>query len=162
MRLDAGGVGVHRELHRALSAGVVVREGIGRTYLYRAAIESPLYDPLRQLLERTVGVQPELAAALNDVEGVEAAFLHGSIAEATRIRPTSDVDLLVLGDVDYRALRRRLREVERRIGREVDVLVYGREEFAELARRGNSLARSILEGPVTPLVGSAEDLPRAA
>ena len=67
----------------------------------------------------------------------------------------------MLGDVDYRALRRRLRDVERTIGREIDLLAYTREELVGLARRGNSLARSILDGPVTPLIGSADDLPRA-
>src|ERR1041385_4222991 len=123
-RLDATPVTTHRELRRALHSGLLVREAVGRTYLYRAATDSPLYEPLRLLLERTVGVEAELRRALEGVPGIEAAFIHGSFANQTKIRPTSDVDLLVLGDADPHALRSTVRKVESRVGREIDVLAY--------------------------------------
>ena len=157
-RLEANSVTVHRELHRGLSAGVLVREPVGRTYVYRAAPDSPLYEPLRLLLERIVGVEAELRRALERVPGVEAAFIHGSFAKQTKIKPTSDVDLLVLGDADPHALRRSVRKVEARVGREIDVLAYRPDEFAALVESGNSLARGIISGPVTPVVGSPEAL----
>lgn len=157
-RLEATSISVHRELHRGLSAGLLVRDAVGRTYLYKAATDSPLYEPLRLLLERTVGVEPELRRALEGVRGVEAAFIHGSFAKQTKIKPTSDVDLLVLGDADPHALRRAVRRVEARVGREIDVMAYRPDEFAMLAKGGNSLVRGIIRGPVTPLVGSAEAL----
>jgi predicted nucleotidyltransferase len=157
-RLEATSVSVHRELHRGLAAGVLVREAVGRTHLYQAATDSPLYEPLRLLLERTVGVEAELRRALEGVPGIEAAFIHGSFASQTKIRPTSDVDLLVLGDADPHALRSTVRKVEARVGREIDVLAYRPDEFAALAEGGNSLVRRIIRGPVTPLVGSAEAL----
>jgi predicted nucleotidyltransferase len=160
-RLNATPVAVHRELHRALRGGLVTREAIGRTYVYRAATESPLYEPLRQLLERTVGVEVELGRALASVAGVAAAFIHGSYAKGTKVRPTSDVDLLVLGNVNLHDLRSQLRQVEARVGREIDVLAYEPSEFADLARGGNSLARGILRGPVIPVIGTVEQL-RAA
>jgi len=158
MRLEATPASLHRELHRALDAGVIVREPIGRTYLYRAATESPLHEPLQLLLERTIGIEAELRRALEDVPGVEAAFIHGSFARKTKMRPTSDVDVVVLGHAEPHILRRRLRPVERHLGREIDVLAYTPEEFAALAESGNSLVRGILRGPVTPLVGSSDAL----
>jgi predicted nucleotidyltransferase len=157
-RLEATSVSIHRELHRGLAAGVLVREAVGRTYLYRAATDSPLHEPLRLLLERTVGVEVELRRALEGVRGIEVAFIHGSFADQTKIKPTSDVDLLVLGDADPHALRRAVRRVEARVGREIDVLAYRPDEFAALAESGNSLVRRIIRGPVIPLVGSAEAL----
>ena len=160
-RLDATPVTTHRELRRAIDSGVLVREAIGRTYLYRPATSSPLYEPLRLLLERTVGVEAELRRALEDVAGVEAAFIHGSFASGTKVRPTSDIDVIVLGNADPHALRRRLRQVESRLGREVDVLAYSRDEFASLAESGNSLVRGIVRGPVTTLIGSPDALQAA-
>ena len=157
-RLGATAVSIHRELQRSLRAGIVTREGIGRAYLYRAATTSPLYEPLRVLLDRTVGVEVELRRLLEGLPGVHAAFIHGSFAAGAKFRPSSDVDVLVLGDVDYRVLRTRLRELERRMGREIDVVAYGLEEFASLVREGNSFARSIVDGEVKPLVGDVSDL----
>src|SRR5437588_7884917 len=159
-RLNATPVTTHRELRRALDSGLLVREAIGRTYLYRAATDSPLYEPLRLLLERTVGIEVELRRALEDVPGVEAAFIHGSFA-SRKIKPTSDIDVIVLGNADPHALRRRIRQVESQLGREIDMLAYSRAEFASLAESGNSLIRGIIRGPVTPLIGSSDAL-RAA
>ncbi len=153
-RLDATPVSIHRELHRALDAGLLEREAIGRTYLYRGATSSPLYEPLRLLLERTVGIEVELRRALEDVPGVEAAFIHGSFATETRLQPAGDVDVVVLGNTDPHALRRRIRQVEGRLGREIDLLAYTPAEFASLAESGNSLVRGIIRGPVKPLIGS--------
>ncbi|HEY1564692.1 MAG TPA: nucleotidyltransferase domain-containing protein [Gaiellaceae bacterium] len=160
-RLDATPVTTHREVRRAFDSGLLVREAIGRTYLYRAATDSPLYEPLRLLLERTVGIEVELRRALEDVPGVEAAFIHGSFASRGKIKPTSDIDVIVLGNADPHALRRRIRQAESQLGREIDVLAYSRAEFASLAESGNSLIRGIIRGPVTPLVGSSDAL-RAA
>jgi predicted nucleotidyltransferase len=156
--LAANPVAIHRELHRALASGLLVREPIGKTYVYRAATDSPLYEPLRLLLDRTVGVEAELRRTLKAVPGIEAAFIHGSFATNTKLRPTSDVDVLVLGSVDPRALRRRIRKIEGRLGREIDVMAYTPEEFAALAADGNSLVRGIIRGPVTPLLGTREAL----
>jgi predicted nucleotidyltransferase len=161
-RVEATPVTVHRELHRALEDGLIAREGIGRTFLYRAATDSPLHDPLVQILERTVGLEAELRRALNDVPGVESAFLHGSYGSEGAVKPTSDIDVLVIGTAEPHTLRRRLRQVERKVGREIDVTAYTREEFAKLARSGNSFAGQIASGPIQALVGSVADLPGAA
>ena len=88
--LTAPEASVHRELHRALDAGLLEREAVGRTFRYVPATTSPLYEPLRQLLDRTVGVEAELATVLGSLPGVDAAVLHGSYARGTRVRPTSE------------------------------------------------------------------------
>ncbi len=109
-----------------------------------------------------MGVEAELRRALEAVPGVEAAFIHGSVAKGTELRPDSDVDVLVLGDVDPHLLRRQIRRVEQRLGREIDVLAFRADEFASLAEGGNSLVQGVIRGPVTPLYGSADVLRRVA
>jgi predicted nucleotidyltransferase len=161
-RLDATPVAIHRELHRALDAGLVTRRAIGRTFLYSAATDSPLYEPLRMLVERTHGVEVELERELRNLPGVEGAFIHGSFARGSRIKPTSDIDLLVLGDVDHNLTRKRVRSLENRTGREIDLKIYKPEEFAALIRKRNSFARSVLRGPVRALIGSLDELVEAS
>jgi predicted nucleotidyltransferase len=152
--LKAPAASVHRELVRARDAGVIVREAVGRTQFYRPATDSPLYEPLRELLKRTVGVDAELHAALAEEPNVVAAAVHGSHARGTGVRPQSDVDLLVVGDVDYRRLRKRLRDVERHTGRRVDPVIYSTAEARELYRAGNGFIKSVLDGPRNDIVGN--------
>lgn len=152
-RLDASEASVHRELHRALDAGILRRRAIGRTHIYEAETTSPLYDPLRLLLERTVGVDGELRRALEDIPGVESAFIHGSFARSTRVKPSSDVDVVVLGRADPARVRKAVRAVEQRVGREIDVTTYGVDEFTDLLDSGSAFARSIVERPTRILIG---------
>lgn len=46
---------IHRELLRAAEAGIVERDVRQRPHLFRAATDSPLFDPMRTLLQVTVG-----------------------------------------------------------------------------------------------------------
>jgi predicted nucleotidyltransferase len=155
--LEAPAASVHRELTRARDAGVIVREAVGRTQLYRPATDSPLYEPLRDLLKRTVGVDAELHAALTGEPNVVAAAVHGSYARGTGLTPQSDIDLLVIGDVDYRRLRKRLRDVERHTGRRVDPVIYSTAEARGLYRKGNGFIKGVLEGPRTDIIGNVAE-----
>lgn len=143
---------LHRELSRLERAGMVEHDTIGRSKRYRAATGSPLHEPLRSLIERTLGVEPLLSERLAAVDGVEAAAIFGSWA-AGRADEGSDVDLLVIGDVDRDELLAAVRSVEQVIGREIDVTAYGREDFERRRATGTGFLRAVLHGPLTPLVG---------
>jgi predicted nucleotidyltransferase len=152
-RLGASRSGIHQELGRLLDAGILTRRMVGRSALYRPAEDSPLVEPLRTLVERTVGVEPELRRALAAIDGVEAAAIYGSWAAGTSVRPLSDVDVLVIGDADADALERAIREVERRAGREVNLTRYDRDDWLERVRQGSGFARTVLDRPRIALVG---------
>lgn len=152
-RLGASRSGINQELGRLLDAGILTRRMVGRSALYRPAADSPLVGPLRTLVERTVGVEPELRRALAAVDGVEAAAIYGSWAAGTSVRPLSDVDVLVIGDADADALERAIRRVERLAGREVNLTRYDRDDWLERVRQGSGFARTVLDRPRIALVG---------
>lgn len=148
---------LRRELARLVDAGLVVVDWAGRTKIFAAATESPLYEPLRELLERTLGVEAELRQRLAELDGVELAAIFGSWAEE-RVRPGSDVDILVVGDVDFDEVADRVREVEEIADREVHLFVYGREELERKRAEGSGFVRKLLAGPLKVLVGDLGSL----
>lgn len=143
---------VHRELRRALAAGLVVRDESVRPHSYRAATGSPAYEPLKALLASTVGLELELSELLGDTPGVRAAVIHGSWVDG-RVRPDSDVDVLVVGDVDLPELRRRARPIGRRAQRRIDLTAFRPDEFRRELDAGNGFLRKIVDSPVEQLVG---------
>lgn len=149
--LDSPQSSVHRELGRAESAGIVRRDAAGRPHRFSAATDDAFYEPLADLLRRSVGVEEQLRAAL-DRPGVHAAVIHGSWASGIR-RPDSDIDVLVVGDADLRELRRLLRPIGKRAGRTVDITLLGDSEFGRLLGERSSFVRRVLEAPVTVLIG---------
>lgn len=147
---------VHRELMRAVDAGIVARDVGQRPHRFVGAKESPLFEPLSLLLERTVGVEQRLRVVLEAAQ-VSAALIHGSWARGV-IDPTSDVDLLAIGDLDRKHLRPQLREIADRIGRPIDLTQMTSSELRARREQGDRLLEAILAGPAIWLVGSAQAL----
>ncbi len=154
--LGAPSSSVVRELVRAEDAGIVRRDSSSRPHRLTAAATSPLFGPLQSLLERTVGVEDDLRAALS-MEGVEAAAIHGSWASPPR-RPESDIDVVVVGRASLRELRRRVRHVGDRAGRSIDLTLFSPEELRDRHARGNGFITRLLDEPLIPLVGDLRTL----
>jgi predicted nucleotidyltransferase len=152
---------VRRELHRMVDAGIIEREPVGRVGLFRASTASPLYEPLRELLERSVGLEALLRDALLDFPGVETAVIYGSWARE-EAHAESDVDVLVLGDVDYGDLVARLSELQERVGREINVVAMRPDELRHRLDQGSGFVRDVIASPVKLLVGDIEPVLRDA
>jgi predicted nucleotidyltransferase len=154
--LDAPASSVHRELVRAESAGIIRRDANARPHRFDAATDDPFNEPLVDLLRRSVGVEEQLRDALERPE-VLAAAIYGSWASGTR-RPNSDIDVIVIGDVDLRELRRRVRPIGKEAGRTIDLTVLSAKELQRLLAENASFVRRILESPVTRLVGDLDSI----
>lgn len=160
--VDAPRQTVNDEMRRLEAAGLVEASATGTAKIYRAATESPLYEPLRELVQRTLGVEVALERVLADVPGVDVAAIYGSWA-AERLRPASDIDVLVVGRVAFDQVSDAVREVEELAGREIGLTVYTPAELEEQFRAGSGFLHNLLAREVKPLVGDVETLkPRAA
>ena len=148
---------VHRELTRAVDAGIVSRRSSQRPHAFRAASDSPTYEALREILDRTVGVPKRLREALGPFPGVRAAAIHGSWSRGAP-GPTSDIDLIVVADDDRRRVHRAIRGVGRQIGREIDASIVTPDGFRDLLRGENPFLQTILRGPRIDVVGQLNDL----
>jgi predicted nucleotidyltransferase len=139
---------VGRELRRLEDAGILASETVGRARRYHVDAASPIAADVRGLVLRTIGAQALISAALVEVAGIEEAWIFGSHARGTE-RPTSDIDLLIVGWVDRASLSERLVEVEQELGRDVNAVVYTREELAALVSAADPFITDVLAGPRT-------------
>ena len=145
---------VGRELQRLERAGVLRSDQVGGTRRYEVDAGSPIAAEVRSLVQKTIGIEARLAQALRDVPGVEEAFLFGSYARGQE-RATSDLDLFVVGSVDQEVLSERLAEVERALGRDVNVVSYEPDELDRLRSEGDRFVTDVLAGPRIALIPSA-------
>ena len=154
--LDAPPSSVHRELARAEAAGAIRRDTEARPYRFTAATDDAAYEPLADLLRRTVGVESQLRTSL-DRPDVQAAVIYGSWASGAR-RPDSDIDVLVIGDAKLAELRRLVRPIGNATGRTIDLTLLGDDEFRRLLAERSGFVRQVIHGPVTALVGDLGSL----
>jgi len=111
--------------------------------------------PLEQsegIVLKTVGVGQALRDDLATLGQIDQAFIYGSFAKGEE-GIGSDIDLMLVGEVDLDRLHRLLRELERRLGREINETAYDAEELAQRQREGEPFLLRVLQGPKIWLIG---------
>ncbi len=165
VRLAGTGTGaVQRELTRLTAAGLLRRSANGNQVYFEANPDSPIYQELRSLIVKTAGIADVLRAALlqlADKERISLAFIYGSVASATQ-DPGSDVDLIIVGDLQLSALLPRLRQVQEQIGREVNPTIISVPEFTHKLKMREHFLHRVMAGDRIFLVGNADELEQLA
>lgn len=156
-RTASGSGAVQRELARLVDSGLVAVSRVGRQKHYRANRTAPIFEELRSIVTKTVGLADPLRAALRPLaRRVELALVYGSVASGSD-RAQSDIDLLVVADgLTLEQLFRRLKTVEKKLGRTVHPTLYTREEFARRRSAGNAFVKKVLGGNYILLMGNID------
>lgn len=143
---------LQRELQRMVELGALEKEEEGRRTVYHVDDSAPIWKAIR-ILESATGDPSYLVEdALVDVNGLEAAFIFGSVARGEQA-DDSDIDLLVVEapEADRKKLLRQLGEVSLVLGREVNAIRYTPQALAErlgdVNHPGWGFVRNVLTGP---------------
>jgi DNA-binding transcriptional ArsR family regulator len=132
-RADLAYPTVHREIARLVDAGFLSERQVGRTRLIRADAESPLVDPLREILGVATGPVVMLAEELARIDAIDCAFLYGSFA-ARMLGDAGpaphDIDVMVLGEPDVDEVYEACARIEAEVHRPVNPTILTPEEFA--------------------------------
>jgi predicted nucleotidyltransferase len=140
--------------------GILTSKREGNLRQYQANRECPFYDELKGLVLKTVGVAGEIKTALDQLAGIESAFLYGSYARRDE-KATSDVDLVIVGDVDMDKLDVLMGKLEKRLGREINYVLYSKREFKAKIKKSDGFVMDVLAGEKIMLTGKEDGLSRA-
>lgn len=148
---------VLREVNQLVLSGLLVERRAGNTRLVRANVDSPYFDPLVSILLRSFGPVDVVPDELGDIEGISEAHIVGSWARrfhGDAGPPPADLDVIVVGHPDRRAVRRAASALERRLQLPVQITVVGDHEWS--AAESAFLQHVQAEGTVTVIpVGRA-------
>lgn len=148
----------HREVKRLAEAGLLKVETIGREWQIAPNPDSPLTAPVRQILAVAFGPVPLLTEHLSAIDGIETAFVFGSFAaRASGVAGPAphDIDVLVIGDPDARAVYTACRAVSDEVGRPVNATIMSRAEWDEAVQRRSAFAVDVRSHPTLPVIGEA-------
>jgi predicted nucleotidyltransferase len=114
---------VQRELDTLTQAGLIARSTVGNQVFYQANRSNPIFTELSAILAKTVGVFQLLRSALEPLrKRIVSAFVFGSLAKQQETAE-SDVDLMIVGEVELDEVLERLATVEARIARPINPTV---------------------------------------
>ena len=151
-----------RELNALAAAGVLARRPVGNQVHFQADPASPIYEELRGILKKTVGVADVLREALAPLGGkVRAAFVYGSVARGDE-RARSDLDVLVVGEASFGDVVAALAPAQESLRREVNPNVYPALEFRKKLAAGDAFLKRVLADRKIFIVGGEDDLGKPA
>lgn len=149
---------LQRELGSLIASGILRSRRDGNRLYVQAETDSPLFEPLRQLIERTLGLPEKLKESLLPFKKkIHCAFISGSTARGEE-HALSDVDVIMIGTVGLAEVSPIFRDLERRFGREINATCYGAAEFADKVKAKNHFLTSVFRTERIFLIGDESQL----
>lgn len=142
---------VQREIRQLVDAGLVTKRTVGTRTFYSANENSPVYQEIKSLVTKTVGMHDVLHSALDPLRRkINLAFVYGSVARSGETE-RSDVDLMVVGRVSFDSVAEGLTEAQRILNREINPTVYSVREFTRKLR--TSFLKTVLADKKLFIIG---------
>jgi len=120
---------VREELNQLRKTKLLKSEKNGRQVYYKANQEHPLFDELKSMVSKVMGIDQVIDGIVNRLGDLEKAYLIDDYAEG---KDSGIIDLLLIGNIDQYHLNDLSRKTERYIRRKIRSLVVSREEYQEL------------------------------
>lgn len=149
---------LQRDLAALTAADILESRKDGNRAYYKANIQSPILPELQSLLIKTAGIKEVLAEALKTyLRKADTAFIYGSLARGEEIS-SSDIDVMIIGDVKLSEIAPALKRIEKKLGRDVNPTVYTSKEFAQKTRAENSFLKTVINDKKLFIKGSDSEL----
>jgi predicted nucleotidyltransferase len=158
LRLTGMGVAtIKRELDRMLAAGILRMTRIGNQHHYQADPRCPIYGELIGIIKKTFGVTDVIRRALEPLEKkIDRAFVFGSVASGKETA-TSDIDLLIIGEVRFAEAVSALYPVQETLGREVNPKIYRKEEWNRMETAKDGFVTEVMARPQIDVIGDGNE-----
>lgn len=154
---SSGSGAVQRELASLVESGLATVTRIGSQKHYKANRDAPIFEELRRIVTKTVGLADPLRAALRPLANrIVLALVYGSVAKG-EARAESDVDLLVVANgIALEELFARLASAEKALGRRIHPTLYTPDEYERRRKIGNPFVQKVLAGKHITLIGTKD------
>jgi len=149
---------LHRELKSLLNDGILLSERRNNQIFYSVNTSGPIYIELRGIIFKSFGVRDILKKALKPLERkIKVAFIYGSIAR-NEDTAGSDIDLMLIGRLTFMESTNPISEAEKILGRTVNPTIFPVDEFRQKLQSKNHFLSSVIETPLTFIIGEQIDL----
>jgi predicted nucleotidyltransferase len=152
---------LYKEEKNLASLGVVNEEKKGKVTLVSVNKKLPYFAELKSLVMKTAGLASLVGNALSKLQDVRYALIYGSFASGQETE-SSDVDVLIVGNVGEERILKAVSAIEERTGREINYIVWSEGEFRKRVRSKHHILTETARKPVIMLIGEENEFRRAA
>ncbi len=152
--------GVQREILKLESIGLIEKLIRGSRIYYKVNKSCPIFEDLKQILFKSVGIAEALKKDFKKAEKISFAFIYGSYAKGDE-NLSSDIDLFVIGSITSKELSTLISKPKRELGREINYAVFPFDEIKKRIKRKDHFLNDVMKGKKIFIIGSENELKRA-
>jgi uncharacterized protein len=144
---------LQRYLDNLVNEGILIDEYRANLRYFRLNQKHFLYEELKSMVSKTIGMEAKLKKLIEGTKGVEYAFIFGSIPKNQECGQ-SDIDVMLIGRADQDQLINKISLLEDELGREINYHVYSKEETIRKINENNDFLVRIFNEPKIILKGN--------
>ena len=148
-----------RELNKIRILNLVTKLSQGHITYYRINRNCIIFEDLKQIFLKFELTDEIISQELGSFN-IKYALIYGSFARGTETE-TSDMDLLIIGDVSRDSILNSVSELESKIGREINFILWTEKEFKEKIKEKISLLSNIHNNEVIMIKGDKDEFTRS-
>lgn len=149
--LDIDPGNLFRKLKELEILGVLSSVSRGNQKVFTLNKKFPLLNEYQKIYENTWGLPVVLKKELQKIIGLQEAYIFGSYVKGN-FQEHSDIDLLLVGDYDHGAIFKVTSPLEKKLGREINVIDFSSAEFAAKKKTKDEFVTQVLKGKIIKLV----------
>lgn len=119
---------IRHELNNLSKAGYIISNENGRTIEYRANVSHPLYNEIKGLVHKYLGIDKIIENIINKLGDLKMAYLIGDYAKG---KDTGTIELLLVGDINTDYLKNLVAKAKDLIHRDIKTLHLSEQQFQE-------------------------------
>ncbi|MBU1163960.1 nucleotidyltransferase domain-containing protein [Patescibacteria group bacterium] len=116
---------------------------VGTSKMFILNNKHPLYHDLKKIIFKTEGIEGSLKKIISQFLTVKKAFIFGSYAHGNEAQ-FSDVDVMIIGQVEEDKLVSEVRILEKKLGREINYILMTQQEFDQKRKKKNPFLENVL------------------
>lgn len=148
---------IHRELLKFQKDGLFNTQRAGNLLYYSLNTKHPLFNELKSIVSKTVGVEGSLKKMLQSINKIDIAFIYGSFADKKE-KAISDIDLMIIGNPNTSDLNEKIMGLEKLLKREINPTIYSLKEYKNKKKTKSGFIMELLKNPKIMLISKKDDL----
>jgi predicted nucleotidyltransferase/DNA-binding HxlR family transcriptional regulator len=149
---------ITKEMPHLQRIGLVSRRIQGTLVLYKINKKCIIFDEMKRIFLKFETLDEILRQGLPGKD-IKYALIYGSFAKGIESE-TSDIDLLVIGDIDEASMIKSVSRAERTSGRQINFVLWNEKDFAERVRKNIPLIKEIAKTPIMMIIGDKDEFKR--
>jgi predicted nucleotidyltransferase len=148
---------IRRELQKLEGIGLLRSEAEGNMKYYTVNRKMSIYDELKKIFLKTEGIGNVLKDNLTKLGEINVALIYGSFAKGEE-QLSSDIDIMIVGDVNEKKLIRAIRGLEENLSREINYTTFSLREFKSKLRKKDPFISNVMKEDKIMIIGNVHEL----